>query len=104
MEGPGSSTSISDREAFMSTLSSGGWRALSPYLEKALALPEDQRAIWLESLRAEQPEVAEQLEEMLDEHFAAQLDRFLEQGPLAGAGLAGQTVGAYRLISPIGHG
>src|SRR5580704_18906196 len=105
MEGPGSSTSISDREAFMSTLSSGGWRALSPYLDKALALSEHERAIWLESLRAEQPELASQIEELLDEHFAAQLDRFLEQGSsLAAVGLAGQTVGAYRLISPIGQG
>ena len=91
----------------MSTLSSGGWRALSPYLDKALTLSEHERAIWLESLRAEQPELASQLEELLDEHFAAQLDRFLEQGPsfpLAGVGLPGQTVGAYRLISPIGQG
>ena len=91
----------------MSTLSSGGWRALSPYLDKALALSEHDRAIWMESLRAEQPDLASQLEELLDEHFAAQLDRFLEHGPsfaLASAGLAGQAVGAYRLISPIGQG
>jgi eukaryotic-like serine/threonine-protein kinase len=91
----------------MSTLSSGGWRALSPYLDKALALSEHERAIWLESLRAEQPEVASQLDGLLDEHFAAQLDRFLEHGPafaLASASLTGQTVGAYRLISPIGQG
>src|SRR5277367_5779354 len=91
----------------MSTLNSGEWRALSTYLDKALALSEDERAIWLESLRTEQPELAGQLEELLDEHFAAQLDRFLEQGasfPVGSLGLAGQTVGAYRLISPIGQG
>jgi serine/threonine protein kinase len=91
----------------MSTLSSGGWRALRPYVDKALALSEEERAIWLESLRTEQPELGGQVEELLNEHFASQLDRFLEHVtavPQAGLSLAGQTVGAYRLISPIGQG
>lgn len=91
----------------MSTLSSGGWHALRPYIDKALALSEEERAIWLESLRAEQPELAGQVEELLNEHFASQLDRFLEHVtsvPQTGLSLAGQTVGAYRLISPIGQG
>jgi eukaryotic-like serine/threonine-protein kinase len=91
----------------MSTLSPERWSALSPYLDKALTLSETERAVWLAALRAENPDLAGQLQELLNEHQAAQQEAFLETSPITLAddpGLAGQTLGTYRLVSPIGHG
>jgi serine/threonine-protein kinase len=91
----------------MSTLSPDKWGALSPYLDKALTLSEAERAHWLEALRAEKPDLARQLQELLSEHQAAQQEAFLETSPIAlpeSPGLAGQTLGTYRLVSPLGHG
>jgi serine/threonine-protein kinase len=61
----------------------------------------------MESLRVENPELANQLQGLLHEHESAQKEGFLEAGPAlprANPGLTGEMVGAYRLISPIGHG
>src|SRR5215813_4162496 len=91
----------------MSILSPDKWDALSPYLDKALTLSEQERGRWLEALRTQNPEIANQVEDLLNEHRAARQESFLETGPLMplhSTGLAGQIVGAYRLLSPIGHG
>jgi serine/threonine protein kinase len=91
----------------MSTLSPERWRALSPYLDKALTLSESERAVWFAGLLAENPELAGQLQELLNEHQAVQQEAFLEKTPIPlsqNPSLAGQTLGAYRLVSPIGHG
>jgi serine/threonine-protein kinase len=72
-----------------------------------LSLPEHARATWLASLRAENPELADSLQGFLDEHRALCEERFLERSPLADAAhstIAGQNIGAYKLISPIGQG
>ena len=45
----------------MSTLSPEQWQALSPYLDQALALTDEQRAAWLSSLSEQDPALAEQL-------------------------------------------
>src|SRR4051812_11276661 len=93
-------------EVHMSTLSPDKWSALSPYLDKALTLSDAERAQWLAALAAEKPDLATQLQELLSEHLAAQQEGFLEKNPVVpqDQGLVGQTVGAYRLVSPIGHG
>jgi len=91
----------------MSTLSPDQWSALSPYLDKALTLSGEERTHWLKVVRAENPDLARQLQELLSEHQAAQLEAFLETSPITLSetpGLAGQTLGAYRLVSPIGQG
>jgi serine/threonine protein kinase len=95
----------------MGTLSPERWQEISPYLDQALSLPEDERAAWLNSFRAAKPELADLLYELLQEHRALAEQHFLERGPaglanssLAGQTLAGQTIGAYTLISPIGQG
>jgi serine/threonine protein kinase len=82
------------------------WRALSPYLDHALDLPGEERAAWLASLHAQDTRLAAQLESLLAEHAALDGSRFLERGsPLQPpAALAGETLGAYRLVSPIGRG
>src|ERR1700751_3784918 len=91
----------------MSILSPDRWDALSPYLDKALTLSQEERDRWLEALRTQNPELAKQIQEFLNEHQAARQEAFLETGPLMplqSTALAGQVIGAYRLLSPIGHG
>jgi len=91
----------------MSTLSPDQWQAVSPYLDQALALPEEERPAWLASLREQNPALAGHLQTLLEEHRALSEERFLEQSPLplpAEPGLAGQTIGAYTLVSLLGQG
>jgi eukaryotic-like serine/threonine-protein kinase len=91
----------------MSDLNTDQWQALSPLLDQALTLTHVDRARWLESLRAENPTLADQLQELLREHQAADANGFLDKSPdlpNKGPGLAGQIVGAYRLISLVGLG
>jgi serine/threonine protein kinase len=83
------------------------WREISPYLDHALALSADERDAWIESFRGSQPQLADCLKEALDEHRAVAAERFLEGkliDPPTESSLAGQTVGPYTLISPIGQG
>ena len=91
----------------MSTIKPNQWQALSSYLDQALTLSGEELSAWLDGLRAENPELASQLETLLEEHRAAEKEGFLEKGPplpSSGMGLAGQTIGAYRVLSLIGHG
>jgi eukaryotic-like serine/threonine-protein kinase len=91
----------------MPTLSLERWQQISPYLDEVLALPEAERTAWVESFRVEKPELADLLQELLQEHLALAQKGFLE-GQAIGirneSSLAGQTVGVYRLLSPIGEG
>jgi eukaryotic-like serine/threonine-protein kinase len=90
----------------MSTLKPELWQEISPYLDEALSLPETARARWLESFRAKKPDLADMVRELLEEHRAASEEQFLEQQPfpLPESSVAGQTIGAYTLLSPIGQG
>jgi serine/threonine protein kinase/tetratricopeptide (TPR) repeat protein len=91
----------------MSTLSPDQWQALSPYLDQALSMTDDERAAWLSSLSEKDPALVAQLVELLDEHRALAQEGFLENRRWAlpnSAGLAGQTLGPYTLISQIGQG
>src|SRR5262249_33725540 len=65
------------------------------------------RMRWLESFRTEKPELADLLQELLEEHRALSDKRFLEGPPIPDINqpsLTGQNIGAYKLISPIGEG
>jgi serine/threonine protein kinase len=91
----------------MSTLSPDQWQALSPYLDRALAMTDDERGAWLSSLALEDPTLADQLGALLDEHRVLAQEGFLENRQFAlpnATGLAGQTLGPYTLISQIGQG
>jgi serine/threonine-protein kinase len=90
----------------MPKLSSSAWRAISPYLDRALDMEDHDRGPWLESLRTENPSIASPLETLLDEHRALRADGFLDHSPEPPphSALAGQSVGAYTLVSPIGEG
>jgi hypothetical protein len=57
------------------------WREISPFLDNALSLSEGERAGWLKSFRVDQPELADLLQELLDEHRSLAQEHFLEEGP-----------------------
>src|SRR5215467_1228775 len=91
----------------MSKLNPDQWQALSSYLDEALTLSGAARVAWIEALRGRDAVLASQLEMLLDEHRAAEEESFLETRPLVqpgSSGLAGQEVGAYKLISVLGQG
>ena len=91
----------------MSTLSPDHWQAVSPYLDQALEMPDEEREAWLASLREQNPTLATHLQTLLDEHRVLAQEHYLEEGPLpllGGEALAGKTIGAYTLLSPIGQG
>ena len=91
----------------MSKLSSDQWRALSPHLDQALEMTEEDLSTWLSSLRTADPSLASQLEILLHEHHVLSAEGFLEASSLelpGGPSLAGQSFGAYTLVSQIGHG
>jgi serine/threonine protein kinase len=83
------------------------WQALSPRLEEALGMTDAERSAWLCSLRAESPALVDQLEALLGRHRVLVRTGFLDGRSVkmpGESGLAGQTLGAYRLISEIGYG
>jgi serine/threonine protein kinase len=88
----------------MSTLGPQRWNAVSRYLDQALGMVDDARRPWLALIRAQNPELAADLQTLLDEYSALVQEGFLEHGPdPLLRPLAGQTVGAYRLLSAIGQ-
>ncbi len=83
------------------------WQEISPHLDEAFSLSEEDRADWLAAFRAQRPELADFLEKLLQEHRALAEEHFLESEPLQPTNepsLTGETLGAYKLISHIGEG
>jgi eukaryotic-like serine/threonine-protein kinase len=92
---------------FESTLHPDQWQALSPHLDQALAMGDDDRIAWLSELAERDPALAAQVRALLNEHLLLAEEGFLENSPAAlpkAPGLAGQTIGPYTLISQIGQG
>jgi len=52
------------------------WQEVSPYLDEALAMPAEERAGWLASLRESNPELASMVEALLDEHRLLEEEHF----------------------------
>ncbi|MBL8221471.1 MAG: serine/threonine protein kinase, partial [Bryobacterales bacterium] len=90
----------------MSILSPESWKALSPHLDRALDCPVEERARWLETLSAEDPALAAQLRDLLEEYRALDRERFLEQPTVSAfsPSLAGVRVGVYQILQAIGEG
>ncbi|MFI5243398.1 MAG: serine/threonine-protein kinase, partial [Gemmatimonadales bacterium] len=78
------------------------WGVLSPLLDRALELPEAEREAWLAELRAQSPELASELAELLSGEKVADVRRFLAE-PL-GVSLEGLKLGAYTLEHLLGQG
>jgi serine/threonine-protein kinase len=91
----------------MSALGTERWRRASSYLDRALDLPPSECDAYLVSLRAANPDVARDVDALLAEHRVLSAEGFLDS-PAAihrpEPALLGVTIGAYTLLSPIGHG
>ena len=91
----------------MSTLTPDQWHSVSPYLDQALAMTDEERALWLARLRLHDPLLAGQVENLLCEHRVLSDQDFLTGRSLASphiTGLAGRSLGPYKLHSQIGEG
>ena len=91
----------------MSGLNPDRWRALSPYLDEALGMTDEELSIWLSGLRTQDPALADELGMLLDHYRALAGEAFLQErsfGLPSESGLNGQTLGAYRLVAQIGQG
>jgi serine/threonine protein kinase/Flp pilus assembly protein TadD len=83
------------------------WLRISPYLDHALALAPREIDGWIAALRVSEPEVADDVVAMLEEHRALSREGFLDTGARVLAGpeaLEGTSVGAYTLVKSIGRG
>lgn len=81
------------------------WRRLSPHLDLALELGADERAAWLEQLRAQDAALASEVAALLEQHGKLQREGFLDHTTSpSSASLAGLVVGAYTLRAPLGQG
>jgi len=91
----------------VSTMSPEQWQEISPYLDHALSLCEEERASWLEDLQSKKPQLADLLRELLAEHQVLSAEHFLDHTENLAPGefsLEGRTIGAYTLLSPLGEG
>jgi serine/threonine protein kinase len=84
--------------------SPGAWQRLSPHLDRLLERPTSERSGLLRGLGAEDPSLAAELARLLREREALSEAGFLSQSPAVAAAVAGETLGAYTLQSPIGGG
>jgi serine/threonine protein kinase/tetratricopeptide (TPR) repeat protein len=80
------------------------WLRLSPLLDQALDVEPPDRTALVEAVRVEDPHLAAALERLLEEHARVLASDFLESAPLAPTTMAGQTIGGYRLVRPLGMG
>jgi serine/threonine protein kinase/tetratricopeptide (TPR) repeat protein len=88
-----------------STLTPDQWQQVSPYLDEVLEIPPEQRTAWLMDLAKKDAPLASLVRVLLDEQEQLRQEGFLERSVLRGdAGLAGQKIGAYTLVSQLGEG
>jgi eukaryotic-like serine/threonine-protein kinase len=91
----------------MPVISAERWQTASPYLDRMLDLPASERDACLLSLWGRDAHIAADVEAMLAEHRLLDDEGFLSVSALIEpdeSALAGQTLGAYTLVSPIGQG
>ncbi len=91
----------------MHRLTPDQWQALSPHLDEILGMQDEERSIWLSTLRDQNPSLVDQLESLLKDHRALVDEGFLETRAVelpSPATLTGQTLSGYRLMSQIGQG
>jgi eukaryotic-like serine/threonine-protein kinase len=86
------------------------WSALSAQLDHALELDDEQRELWLETIRQRDPSLAERLRSMLAVSERPGFNEFLAGPPplvapvLDSGTLVGQSVGNYVIDAEIGRG
>ena len=93
----------------MRSLDADRWRALSACLDEALDLTPHDRVPWLRALEARDAGMAAEMAAWLAEHDRLHEEQFLDGVALdprlvTPPSLAGQVMGAYRLLEPLGEG
>jgi eukaryotic-like serine/threonine-protein kinase len=92
----------------MAKITAARWAELSPRLDELLTLPPPERSRWLDALAANDPATAGELRELLAVHESASRHAFLggvaDQALLSSRVVAGQRLGAWELVEPIGEG
>src|SRR5262245_23494610 len=91
----------------MSVIDRERWQRASRYLDGMLDLPPQEREPALALLRAEDPLIAADVAALLAEHRLVSAEGFLDASATIRPpepSLSGVIVGAYRLVSSIGHG
>jgi serine/threonine protein kinase len=91
----------------MSAISTERWHRASPHLDRLLDLLPAECDAYLRTLDADDPEAAADVRALLAEHRLLTTEAFLAVPALIHRpepALAGVTVGAYTLVSPIGYG
>jgi serine/threonine-protein kinase len=86
----------------MPELSREQWRMLSPLLDHALELTDEERGRWLDELSEGSPEVAASVAALLSGEVDADRGGFLAEPP--DMGLAGLQLGGYTIERALGHG
>jgi len=88
------------------------WPQIDALLDEALALPAPERAAWLAALQGERAALRDTVAQLLGAHAHAETGDFMGElpalsatgGPAADQAAAGDHVGPYRLLSPLGDG
>jgi eukaryotic-like serine/threonine-protein kinase len=92
----------------MAKITAARWAELSPQLDELLTLPPLERSRWLDALAANDPATASELRELLAVHDSASRHAFLggvaDTALLSSRVVAGQRLGAWELVEPIGEG
>jgi eukaryotic-like serine/threonine-protein kinase len=91
----------------MATMDSSRWIRASGHLDEVLDLPPEQRSAWLSALRESDPLSADDVAALLEEHRKLTAEGFLDAAlPIQPRSmpLSGVQIGAYMLVSRIGHG
>ena len=91
----------------MKAIDSGRWLKASRHLDQVLELPPPQWAAYVADVRLSDPDTAEELASMLEDHRRVNAEGFLDGLPPmteAEPRLAGVSIGAYTLVSQIGQG
>ena len=92
----------------MAKITAARWAELSPRLDELLTLPAPERSRWLDALAANDPGTASDLRELLAVHDDASRHAFLggvaDKALASSRVIAGQRLGAWELVEPIGEG
>jgi serine/threonine-protein kinase len=91
----------------MKAFDSRRWLRASRHLDRVLELPAGERGACVDDIRREDPDIATDVEALLEQHRQLSAEGFLDAAtPLkpVDASLAGVVIGAYTLKSNIGHG
>ena len=90
----------------MAVITRTRWHVLGPYLDRALDLAPAERRAFVADLQLIDPDLAGDLQTLLDEQEVISRDGFLDAPltELPEVSLEGHRIGAYTLVSPIGRG